>query len=340
MATNYAQPKTGIGSTAETNRLLGRTGSNAFTETSDPSATDPERSKFVASLNAARESAVNSGRDPYAGNLGSLTTFSGSGQGTGTGTGTGLGTSASDPFSAYRGYLGKYSESLSEDPAVSSARTGLAEISGEIDKRDLEARREYETTLDTPGMLKAGAEAAATRGRRRSNSELADLAVRQGGAARTYEALSTGQSAKQNFLKTQAELAKPYEVAGSYYDPITGKKIESTKENAPFELSPGQARYTYNPATGEYEETAKLAPLPKEPTKLTESEKKQPMIDDVNSAVSQLGQIVKSKGFRGISPDDYNTMRAYLQSEYGYEGVAEFDKALATLGLTVDYSGK
>lgn len=290
----------------------------------NPSATSPARDAYTASLVTTPSTpSANSGTSNVP---------------TGTTTTT---TTPTDPFSSYRKYLSDYQASLSEPDELTGARKSLASVSGQIDERDLAARREYEAKLDESGGTVAGAQQSAAMARRRSNSELADLAVRQSGAARTLEALSTGQTARQQFYKTQAELAKPFEVAGSYYDPVTGEIVPETLDKPEaFELSPGQARYAYNPKTGTYEQVASLAPLPKEPTKPTESEKKKPLIDDVNAAVSQLGQIVKMKGFKGVSPDDYNAMRAYLQAEYGYEGVAELDKALEVLGLSVDYSSQ
>lgn len=250
---------------------------------------------------------------------------------------TGTGTQPSDPFSAYRKYLSEYQSSLSEPEDLTGARKSLANISGQIDQRDLQARREYEKTLDTPGMLKAGAEQSAALSRRRSNSELADLAVRQSAAARNLEALSSGQTAKQQFYKTQAELAKPFEVAGQYYDPVTGQKIENPKDNPdPFTISPGQSRYAYNPETGSYELVASVAPLPRVGTQPTERELEAPMKQDISDAISQLKQIKTAKGFEGVSPDDYNEIANYLLTTYGYDAVIKLDEAMKALGLIVD----
>ena len=61
----------------------------------------------------------------------------------------------------------------------------LADIQNETEAKSLSARRNYESLLDRSGGLKSGAEQAASMSSRRSNSELADLAVRESAAART-----------------------------------------------------------------------------------------------------------------------------------------------------------
>jgi hypothetical protein len=134
-----------------------------------------------------------------------------------------------------------------------------------------------------------------------------------------------------------ASNASKKEIAKARYDYEKAKvdaKTASDKANtAPFELSPGQERYTFNPKTGKYEKTASAPPTP---TKVTAADQKAVLSSDVNQAVDQLGKIVKAKGFRGVSPDDYNQMRSYLQDTYGVDGVIELDKAMKALGLTVD----
>jgi hypothetical protein len=285
----------------------------------NPAATSPAKDAFIS--NAAG-----------AGSGSSSPLDSSGGAPTGTNTPT-----PPDPFSAYRKYLSEYQSSLQEPEDLTGARTSLAKISGQIDERDLAARREYEKTLDTPGMLKAGAEQSAALSRRRSNSELADLAVRQSGAARNLEALSAGQTAKQAFYKTQAELAKPFEVAGQYYDPVTGQRIENPKDDpAAFSLSPGQSRYAYNKDTGLYEQVASVAPLPRVGTKPTDKELEAPMKQDISDAISQLKQIKTANGWEGVSMDDYNELANYLLQEYGYDAVIELDEAMDALGLIVD----
>jgi LysM repeat protein len=283
----------------------------------NPAATSPAKDAFIS--NAAGS-----------GSSSPLDSSGGAPGGTGT-------PAPSDPFSAYRKYLSEYQSSLNEPEDLTGARTSLANISGQIDERDLAARREYEKTLDAPGMLKAGAEQSAALSRRRSNSELADMAVRQSAAARNLEALSSGQTAKQQFYKTRAELAKPFEVAGQYYDPTTGQRIESPADSPdPFTISPGQSRYEYNKDTGQYELVASVAPLPRVGSQPTERQLEAPMKQDISDAISQLKQIKTANGWEGVSMDDYNEMANYLLSTYGYDAVIELDEAMKALGLTVD----
>lgn len=285
--------------------------------TSNHGATSPAKDAYVSNI-------ANEGSNPTSTNN------------TG-GVPTGTDTPKADPFSAYRKYLTEYQSSLSEPEGLTKARTSLADISGQIDQRDLESRREYEGKLDESGGTVAGAQQSAAMARRRSNSELADLAVRQSGAARNLEALSTGQTAKQQFYKTQAELAQPFKVGDHYYDPTTGERIETPADTPdPFNLSPGQSRYAYDPATGSYKQIASVAPSPRAPTQPTVRELEAPMKKDVSDAAQQLIQIVRTKGFKGVSPDDYQAMADYLMEEYGYEAVIELDDALRAMGTFVD----
>ena len=57
---------------------------------------------------------------------------------------------------------------------------------------------------------------------------------------------------------------------------------------------------------------------------------------DVNDYVSQFQQIMKSQGFRGVSPDDYNTAVADLQKKYGTAAVAKLNTAMNTMKLYLD----
>lgn len=64
-----------------------------------------------------------------------------------------------------------------------AANKQLAEATQRYDEKEIEARRTREKLLDTPGMLKGGAEAAAARQGRIDTAELADLAVIKNSAA-------------------------------------------------------------------------------------------------------------------------------------------------------------
>ena len=86
----------------------------------------------------------------------------------------------------------KYKRGL-ENPAEASAAQKsrdesakrLAEIQSKREEAELEARRVYEETLDKPGGTVAHAQQAATLSRRRSNQELADIALQESAAGRS-----------------------------------------------------------------------------------------------------------------------------------------------------------
>jgi len=86
--------------------------------------------------------------------------------------------------------------------ASNAAAQRLADVQSEREKVDLEARRKYEELLDASGGLKAGAQESATMDRRRSNQELADLALSESALSRSAnvaldaynQALNAGKS--------------------------------------------------------------------------------------------------------------------------------------------------
>lgn len=122
----------------------------------------------------------------------------------------------------YKEYL-KYKreqENPSEKSNLTTAMKNLADIQSEKEQRELEARREYEKTLDKSGGTVAAAQQGAALSRRMSNQELADLALRESAAART---------------------------AGVYQAADTAGKKEG------FSLGKDQVRYEFNPETGSYE---------------------------------------------------------------------------------------
>ena len=138
-------------------------------------------------------------------------------------------TTPADPKSAYldsyRDYLSQYASSLKPSEEVMTARTKLADIQNKGEERNLKARREYEATLDTPGMLKAGAEASARQGARRNDANLADIALEESAAARSLSALTGNDEAKTSSIKALMEANKPLQIGDSYIDPSTGKII-------------------------------------------------------------------------------------------------------------------
>ena len=108
------------------------------------------------------------------------------------------------PESPYKKYL---------DSMTSDAER-VVDIQNQSEAKELEARRLYEETLDKPGGYVSGAREAAGLVSRRSNAELADLALRESAAARTA-GLSRGayeQAVSEN---------QPIEVGGVLYQKQT-----------------------------------------------------------------------------------------------------------------------
>lgn len=126
---------------------------------------------------------------------------------------------------SYRDYLSQYTNSLKPSEEVVAARTKLADIQNKGEAKSLEARRKYEEILDTSGMLKGGAQDAARMDSRRSNQELADIALQESAAARSLTALTGNEEARSTALKSVMELSKPLQIGDSYIDPTTGKII-------------------------------------------------------------------------------------------------------------------
>jgi len=150
-----------------------------------------------------------------------------------------------------RDYLSAYGTAMKPSEEYKTALLNSSDLESQIEERKLKSRREYETALDTPGMLKAGAEATANQGRYRNDQNLADLAIQQSAADRRVQALTGIQTANRDALK-------PLQIGDNYYDPSTGQLIPSNKAPEDFSLSEGQARYRLNPTTGQYEKIASL----------------------------------------------------------------------------------
>lgn len=86
-----------------------------------------------------------------------------------------------------------------------NAMKRLADIQSQTETKDLAARREYEAKLDESGGLREGAQASATASARRSNQELADLAVQESAAARSAQVASDTYNEYINAGKTVFE---------------------------------------------------------------------------------------------------------------------------------------
>lgn len=113
--------------------------------------------------------------------------------------------SSTDPYIRY--LTGQF------DPArVDSARKKyedeqqrLSDIQSQEDVKSLGARREQDQILDTPGGLLSGANQAAKVADRRSNSELADLAVQENAASRSTAVAKDAYDTAINAGKTVSE---------------------------------------------------------------------------------------------------------------------------------------
>jgi len=106
-----------------------------------------------------------------------------------------------------------------------NALKALTDIQTKKEQQDTDARRRYEQLLDESGGLKAGAQQSATMDRRRSEQELADIALQESAAART---------------------------AGVYNDLYTEQLSNEKKEG--FSLGANDVRYEWDPGTKTYKQ--------------------------------------------------------------------------------------
>lgn len=126
----------------------------------------------------------------------------------------------------------KYLRSL-ENPTEASnlqkqrqdALKALVDIQIKKEKQDTDARRRYEELLDESGGLKSGAQQSAAMDRRRSEQELADIALQESAAART---------------------------AGVYNDLYSEQLANEKKEG--FSLGANDIRYEWDPETKTYKQ--------------------------------------------------------------------------------------
>lgn len=208
-------------------------------------------------------------------------------------------TTPSNPYKQYLQSLfgGDSYKSAFEKYGTDSER--LAGIQNEGEAKELEARRLYEETLNRPGGLLGGAQQAAAVQSRLSNQELADLALRESAASRTA-------GASQSFLQTLLS-------AGKDLSDLTmeEQKLLQKETPAPFELSPGQARYEYDPESRQYKAIASLPsnpPATNEFTNYTAKEKANQKIAQQELA-TEMGTAARDvDGF--VTPEAYRNMKA------------------------------
>lgn len=159
-------------------------------------------------LNAA-VTKENADRNSYLGSLGSDTSSYSAGFDSGFGTEDTPSTKKSNSgMDAYTKAFDDYINSLKPSDELTNAQTNLGQISNQIMRRGLDARRSYEALLGRDGGTVQGARESAALDSRHSNSDLADLAIQQDAAANTVTALSGNQSALTAAQKARVEFAK------------------------------------------------------------------------------------------------------------------------------------
>lgn len=97
-----------------------------------------------------------------------------------------------------------------------------------------------------------------------------------------------------------------------------------------------KADKTYSVSAGETIYDSKGNVIAKGAYKPTEVSNTEKATNEVNGAISQFKTLMQAKGWRGVSPDDYQTMASYLQKTYGYKAVAELQSAMKANGMQVD----
>lgn len=159
-----------------------------------------------------------------------------------------------DPYIKYLNSLFNPEQTTKALDTLNSANTRLADIQNRNEKQALDARVNYENTLDTPGGLKIGAEQAASVGNRRASAESAYGAIEEGAAARSAMVAKDTYDQYINAGKTVYEATQAANKAKLEADRYTQERTD--KLNAPFDLSEGQSRYEINPTTRKYEQVA------------------------------------------------------------------------------------
>lgn len=170
----------------------------------------------------------------------------------------------------YKAYLKYMREQQNPTEANNTAKERadalkvLADVQKRKEEADLEARRRYEEILDKSGGLKAGAEQSAALDRRRSNQELADLALQESAAARTagvYDDIYQKEQAQNRplTLEEATSLGVPFGTTMSEATAMGKIPEGATKAVEGFNLGKEQTRWEYDSETGQYVEVARGA---------------------------------------------------------------------------------
>jgi len=170
----------------------------------------------------------------------------------------------SPEYKAYLKYI-REQQNPSEASNTAKERADALKVLADVQKRkeqaDTEARRRYEKLLDESGMLKSGAEQSASVDRRRSNQELADIALQESAAARTagvYDDIYQNEQEQNRPLTIEEAsiLGVPF---GTTMNEARGMGVIPDKEggkNDGFSLGKDQTRWEYDAATGQYKQVA------------------------------------------------------------------------------------
>lgn len=217
---------------------------------------------------------------------------------------TGSPTTSSDPKNAYIQYItgtGYFDPKKADDyrqQAEDSAKR-LADIQNQEDALSTSSRHEAEDTLDTPGMLKGGAQSASALITKLSNRQLADLATREGAAARTASVYSTTY---QNYISAgktgyEAETA----AAKAVQDQKNKEKdqdIEQQKADS-YTLSPGETRFENG------KEIASGGPKPltaaQEAKQIADKDKEQQAQQTASQALGIINGLINGNRYKAIS---------------------------------------
>jgi len=198
----------------------------------------------------------------------------------------------SDPYE-------KYLSSLFDPEALKTANANVSELN-KRSAEELERARFTEDQLrkNEVGQLSAGQSYGLSENARLSNKSLADLAIAKGASTDVVnQILSAGKD-------------------------LYAMNKDKASANAPFELSPGQERYTYDKATGKYVKTASAAPALKSVSQGTT------LYDPVTN--EPLYTALKTYAPKGTTPTS-------IRNETIARGEQELNNARGTDGWTDPY---
>lgn len=230
--------------------------STAKTTIKPPAVTPPvstAQQNYVAGLSGQQ----NGGAQPAYDNVTGLLTAYGKSQGLPEvnapkgGTTAGTTTPVKKEQNAYLDYL----KSVFNPDQLAATQKNIDALNQRTaDELKFQRGREDELRKNDIGQLTAGQNYQLGENSRLGNKSLADIAIAKGASVDIYnQMLNAGKSVYE------AEVAQQ-----QYDDQQAGKEQarldtiaqQQAELNAPFDLSEGQARYAYNPATGQYDQVA------------------------------------------------------------------------------------